>query len=425
MFSYIKMNHSTFLRIVALVFAALLIAGSVYAWGSSGGSEQDCDRSGSTNAVDSHGNEVGLGCDSCSGGDGGGGDGGSDGYSCTPSYVSCYSEENICGWKNEGQIDISCGGSCSATQPEDPKFNINGSYKSVGDSCTVTDDCGNVYQGYVTCEGRCLTKNINSTCILPGDETPPDMSNLDKFDTVTTEINFNDLLTQKGLASVWPPDNESRAVALIAMPQIVKKFGKTRLYLALVGLDYCIVKGDNGDEWQSAGLSSVKYEYVKKLNKKGSKNKFSRLFDEKSNPGNCDTQKSAKDTNSRIGSSLNRRSEKRKETILTQFVSWVSTSIFGSRISLASLLGYNPTEEKAQNSIYSCPEESIELDENVKLVGSIAAFDSSELTTETIFTVEKCYSMDHNGKVFEYIPDPSSGDISRIKVKVAPRFKEL
>ncbi len=203
----------------------------------------------------------------------GGGDGGWSGsswgsYVCRPNYVTCYSSANICGWVNVGTEDVSCGGSCSASRPPDPVFTINGAQKRVGDTCYISDPCDSnkQLQGVVTCEGVCSVKTVNAACLTPDNpDTPQDESEnpnnnqiTDITDSVETQIISIDIP-----GNIYPPDSiDDHYVAIYAYPSLLRQGQRTNIYLLAVGLDYCKVKGSNGDVFNYMGVNKVKLDYI-------------------------------------------------------------------------------------------------------------------------------------------------------------------
>ena len=307
-------------------------------------------------------------CDEC----GNGGFGG--GSSCSPVYTSCVSEANVCGWTNIGTEDVSCGGGCSATRPEDPKFNINGELKSVGDSCSVTDACGNtVSGGVVLCDGTCSVSHLQASCITGSPNTPTSTNPTNPtddpdFSEITTVISIP--ITGSGGAGApnangpnsWPPSSDDTYVAIYAIPQIVQKGHVAKLMLVTLGLDYCEVVGDNGDSWNIFGISAEKLNLIKN-----------------------------KDCESLTANTTNNNA---------------------------------PAQTDSEDS-YTCPEEKIIKDPNINVLANYAATKSSPLTTATRFTINKCYKVNHNGAVLEYVPLKDNGDKPGVTVKVTPKFIEF
>jgi len=334
----------------------------------------------------------GMGVDD-GGGDYYGGVGGKGIYSCFPRYIECYSDENICGWKNKGTKDISCGGSCSAQTPEDPKFNINGTEKSVGDSCTVLDSCGKTHTGVVTCDGVCAVEKISATCARPRQEdnnTPANNTN-DPFSSLETLIySFADQGTGSNSGSggsTWPPDDKEHSVAVYAIPPLVKDGTKAQLFVSLVGLDYCVLEGSNGDKWSAIGLADSKLDYIKNKKQINDWNRFS---------------------------STCKDDEKR------------ATAKFGGRFAQSASSEDSDSEELAEGELseFKCPDPFPKKDSGVYDTANISFVKSSPLHTETKFTIKKCYVMDHNGKVAEYKPSVEDGDVVSAIVKVIPKFIE-
>ncbi len=320
-----------------LIFSAVFVNYStVYSWGASNESDNDRDcLDDNPNTAD---NADGS-CDEC----GNGSWGGYDSSYCEPVMIGCFSQSNICGWSNEGKQDVSCGGSCSAMRPADPEFEINGETKKVGDSCIVRDSCGLEHQGTVSCEGSCLsTDNINPLCALPDNpDTTEDESAghvVIGNDSFSTSISAN-LRLPDNLNLTYPRDenNAEKYVAIYSMPPIVKQGQRAKLYLVLVGLDYCEVSADNADRWDYFGLKSEKLEYIKKKS----------------------------------------------------------------------------------------PDIELGLDDEIRNLSFLSSTYSSPIETETIFKVEKCYSLDHYGDASEYIPSAEEGDKPETRVKVTPRFQEI
>ncbi len=321
------------------------------------------------------------------GGDGGYGDGygGYGGYHCISHYAPCESDANICGWKNYGTQDISCGGSCSAQKPQDPSFRINGELKKVGDSCYALDSCGHkITGGVVTCNAECSTKTQNVSCVNPSDNPSTYDNSGGGFDANDTII----LRLPQNIISHWPllanKDNfaEKRYVALYAIPPLVKKDAKSSLVLMLYGLDYCQVEGDNGQVWNYFGL------YSKKL-KKGSS--ISDLFkitrsNQKERP-ECDSETEEENNDKQT----NTLSENDSDSSDLKFC-------------------------KPKDELKAMPDENI--------FGDVSYYNTKKINTQTVYKVKKCFVVDHNGDIAEYIPNKDNGDKTQAVIKVVPKFIE-
>ncbi len=391
--------------LLSLLFSFVIIS-MTYAWSSSSGSSggfgggyasggysvsASSGRAGYTNVDDRHGNPVGLGYSDYSPGDsgglgGGGGYGGGGSFDndwCVPVYQTCYSEANMCGWKNKGKKDIACGGACSAKKPDDPSFTIGGNTLTAGDVCYINDPCNSSkkIQGILSCEGVCIPSGIESICVKSGG----DDTNY-QFDSTSTYLS----LPKSETVNSWLPksgsiiDGNSRHAYLKAFPNIVKQGKSTSLYLALYNLDYCIVTGDNGDKFEFFGLSDKK---VKKTNYQNQEAWLSWFW------GGSIKSVSA---NSKIGSWLSR------------------------------ILG-NDTEEGDKELNFKKPDTNLELKSYVYRLGNsnISFVHTSKLNTETKYSIEKCFVVNHKGEVAEYTPSSNSGDLIHATVKVLPIFQEF
>ncbi len=325
------------------------------------GDRNDCDHHVSSNVENVNG--CGGGCGGSGGGMGGDDDisgGGGGTPSCSPFYVDCVSEANACGYVNYGRRDIACGGGCSARKPELPEFTIEGKKVKAGGACDYTDACGNkVTDGVLSCSGLCLAKDVKAICEIPGDT-------VSSFSYVPGWEIFSPWGGGGSSENNWPPNLDDKYVAIHAFPNIVKKGDKSRIFLMLYGLDYCIVKGTNGDEWNTFGLNSDKQKYIKKQlhNKKCKDNK---------------------------------------------------------NLTLSISRGGN---DKSDEKIFKCPDEEPQLDKEIEFLANVAISETATLQSTVRYTVEKCFVMDHMGRVIEYQPDKENGDIPYATVKVTPKFIE-
>lgn len=196
----------------------------------------------------------------------GGGGIGDGPYYCNPVYVSCVSAPNVCGWTNTGRQDIACGGTCSAITPADPVFTINGEEKKAGETCIVTDECGNALTGIVTCDGKCAVSDTVCRNTPNPDDTEPGGGGPDYPGYIETIISFlvppwveNSINTRSAL-----PDDK-HFVAIKAVPNLVRKGKPANIYVYMANLDYCIVEGSNNDKWLAYGLTKAKKEYLERL----------------------------------------------------------------------------------------------------------------------------------------------------------------
>ena len=328
---------------------------------SAGGShDHECDHPVNSNVENVNG--CGGGCSGGGGLGGGGGDdvtGGDGTPSCSPFYVSCVSAANACGWVNYGRQDIACGGGCSARTPELPKFK-DATLKPVeaGAACSAQDACGKVNSGGImSCMGTCELQDITAVCSRENGAP-------DSFETALSWVIHSPWSATGSTSKTWPPKSSDKYVALKVFPPIVKKQTKAQVFLLLYGLDYCIVKGSNGDKWPSFGLNSSKQEYVTKHNS-----------------GKC------------------------------------PENVFPRNPFLA-------TESASSTNEYKCPKENPKVNEDITFMANVSVTDTTPLDTETVYTVEKCFVMDHLGRVSEYIPDKTAGDVPSARVKVTPKFIE-
>lgn len=379
-----KNNILPYLLVIILVFLPFIFLNITNAGeladniSSGGGGYDDCDPS--TPEIETGCN--GGGCSSYGGGDDSWGSGGS---SCVPVYVSCQSEKNICGWYNVGTQDIACGGSCSAVKPADPQFEINGRTFVAGQECEIPDPCDptKVIKGTMTCEGTCVVANATAN-ICDGKQNPngdiftqlliPTIRNLDIG-------NLSDLFN----------DNENerlKRVYLFAIPNIVKKGSGSTLYLMNYGVDYCVVKGDNDDKFLNFGLSQQKLNIINAENSQ----------DEVETALLSPTWFSVQ--TQRIGG------------FWESFLSW-----FAQPEELTS----DDNEEFTDP-----PHDLVAQPDNLRLgYTNISFVKTSKLYTETKYTIEKCYIVNHLGKVKEYIPSKENGDKTEAIIKIAPKFREI
>lgn len=158
------------------------------------------------------------------------------GDTCTT--VACISP--VCGFSGTRS---SCGGTCSAQDPA-----------NVGNSCTITDKCGNERSGTITCSGSCAVTQYSISCGGDGTPVPKSGGTPDgPADMVTTIVVPPTLNPTPGTGGSTQPSAAS--AVLVAQPNITRQGNKVKLAVFATNTQTCSIQGDNG--FSSGTLYSI------------------------------------------------------------------------------------------------------------------------------------------------------------------------